>query len=285
MSDDGEHAVVVIALLGNPFSPGYARARRRDPASDALAFSSMNVAIYSRRSSRWSLVEQCVRERQRTANSVEIGSSTMGWKGDHLEITIATRSTPLGLPLRGRLTLHPEVRTERRVALDDAGDHDWWPVAPLSRLEVDFSLPSVRFSGHGYHDANAGAVPLDSTFESWSWGRARTDDGAILTYDVRPVSSADRSHGFRISPAGKVDELQASRKVPLPRTIWGIDRQARIDAGYRPVVVRTLEDGPFYARALVETHLEGRAALMMHETLAAHRLRKRWVRLLTRCRM
>jgi carotenoid 1,2-hydratase len=49
--------------------------------------------------------------------------------------------------------------------------------------------------------------------------------------------------------------------------------------------VRTLEDGPFYARALIETQVEGRPVVAMHETLAAHRLRRGIVRILTEFRM
>jgi carotenoid 1,2-hydratase len=64
-----------------------------------------------------------------------------------------------------------------------------------------------------------------------------------------------------------------------------LERQVRADEGQRPRLVRSLEDGPFYARALVETRLAGLPALAMHETLAAERLRRGWVRFLTAFRM
>lgn len=76
MSDDGASAIVIIALLGNPFSPAYARARDRGPAS-ALAYSSMNVALYGKRASAWALHERPIDEGARAAHGVTIGASSM----------------------------------------------------------------------------------------------------------------------------------------------------------------------------------------------------------------
>src|SRR5579862_5842266 len=76
LSDDGESAVVVIAMLGNPFSPRYARARERGPA-DPLGFCAMNVALYGR-APAWALRERKL-EAGATPQGVAIGGSTMAW--------------------------------------------------------------------------------------------------------------------------------------------------------------------------------------------------------------
>ncbi len=284
MSDDGASAVVVIALLGNPFSPAYARARQLG-AANALGFCAMNVALYARGASGWALRERRVAVAQRAADGVAIGASTMRWDGDRLAIDLDERTTPFGRPVRGTIVLHPEAHTGLDLPVDERGDHRWWPVAPLARIEVNLPQPGVRFSGHGYHDANAGTSPLESTFESWNWSRARAEGAALLTYDLACSSGAERSLALRVSPRGEIDDLERSRKAPLARTIWALERHAHADRGHGARVVRTLEDGPFYARALVETRLGGRPVLAMHEALAPHRLRRAWVRLLAGARI
>jgi carotenoid 1,2-hydratase len=45
-------------------------------------------------------------------------------------------------------------------------------------------------------------------------------------------------------------------------------------------VVRTLDDGPCYARSLVRTRVLGRDVTAMHEVLSGDRLRRAWVRFL-----
>jgi carotenoid 1,2-hydratase len=245
----------------------------------------MNVALYSRGASAWALEERRVPDVARAADHLTIGASTMRWDAGGLRAEIDERSTPFGRPVRGRVLLHPQSETKLELAVDEAGEHRWWPVAPLARIEVKFSEPKLCFSGHGYHDANAGAAALEDTFENWNWSRARAQSGALLTYDVDCASGARRSLAFRVSPGGEVRDVVRVHSAPLPRTVWGLERRARVDDGQAGRVVRTLEDGPFYARSLVDTQLGGHRVLAMHETLAAHRLRRRWVRALVSCRM
>lgn len=277
----------MIALIGNPFSPDYARARREGPA-DALSFCSMNVALYGAAKSAWALDERPIGARAREENSVSIGRSQLGWEGDRLVATLdesTTPLTPISRPIRGKIVLHPEVQTGLSLQIDQHGQHRWWPVAPLARIEVDLPQPGVRFSGHGYYDANAGAVPVESTFDRWSWSRARAADGAIMTYDVADTTGAARTLAFRVSSRGEVEDIGPVWSTSLRPTLWGLSRTACVDFGERGTVARSLEDGPFYSRALIETRLDGQRVQAMHESLAAHRLRQRWVQSLVKYRM
>ena len=52
-----------------------------------------------------------------------------------------------------------------------------------------------------------------------------------------------------------------------------------------PSIRQSLEDGPFYARALVSARQDGQAVVAMHEVLDATRLSQSWVRFLTPFRM
>lgn len=286
MSDDGEVALVVIALVGNPFSPDYARARARGPAV-ASSYASMNVALYARGSSWFSLRERALTGRDRGAHGITIGGSTMRWERDALVVDIDERTTPFGRPVRGSLLLRPEGSAgARAVTLDRAGQHRWWPVAPRARVEVELDEPKLRFRGHGYHDANAGAIPLEASFDTWSWARARTSRGAVVTYDVREKDGFERSLATRIAANGDASSVVVPYTSPLPSTFWGIRRHARIDRrDTAPTLGRALEDGPFYARALVHTWLDGERVTAMHEVLSASRLARSWVRFLTGFRM
>jgi carotenoid 1,2-hydratase len=183
------------------------------------------------------------------------------------------------------VVLRPEVGCDAELTLDRAGAHRWWPAVPVGRIEVALEEPSLRFHGHGYHDANAGDVPLESTFDTWCWSRAQSGGDALLSYDVREADGAERAVAFRVGASGEMRALEQTWPAPLPRTRWGLERSACADRDHAARVVRSLEDGPFYARALVETRLEGREVTAMHEVLAAERLRRRWVRFLTGFRM
>ncbi|MEM9196157.1 MAG: carotenoid 1,2-hydratase [Myxococcota bacterium] len=275
-------------MIGNPFSPGYAKARRRGIA-DALHFSAMNVAVYRRkRRAVWALDEQPIRRTGRGACGLAIGRSTMRWEDERLVVNLDERTTPLGSPfrwpLRGRVVLSPEAAPGLDLAIDANGVHRWWPIAPRARVQVELTRPAVRFSGHGYHDANAGAGPLEDSFRRWSWSRARTSKGAILTYDVTPQEGVGESHAFSVRD-DQVTPLEGAGPVSLGRSRWNLPRIARVDDGHRAGIVRRLEDGPFYNRSLIETRLGGQPLLAMHETLDAERLRRRWVQFCVGYRM
>jgi len=181
--------------------------------------------------------------------------------------------------------LRPEAAAGGPLPLDAPGEHLWWPVAPLARIEVDLAEPALRFAGTGYHDANAGAGPLEQTFHRWSWARARTERRALVTYDVVERGGATRALGIEVDERSSATPLRGLAPAPLPATAWGLERRVLADRGQPARVVRGLEDGPFYARSLVEARLGGRGVVAVHEQLDADRLTRGWVRFLTRFRM
>lgn len=277
----------MIALVGSPFSPAYARARARGAFASPLSFSALNVAIVGRGVKLWSLTERAIREGDRSSDGVAIGRSTMAWKNDALVVSVDERTAPFGRRVRGHITLRPRVRTDLALTLDARGLHQWFPAVPLGDLEVDLDEPRLRFSGHGYHDANVGMEPLDVGFERWSWSRARVADasarhGALLTYDVRDRAGSERSFALDVSGSGETRVREDLERTALPPTLWRLDRSTLAPRQARARVVRSLEDGPFYARALIGT---GGPVVAMHEELSLDRLRRSWVRFLSGFRM
>ena len=123
LSDDGAWSIVLIALLGNPFSPAYARARTKGKGVRALDFCSLNVAIYGPGGTLWALHERPVADANRDARSVEIGKSRVHWEGDALVIEIDEETSPFARPLRGKVRFRPTALEGSALSLDEAGLH------------------------------------------------------------------------------------------------------------------------------------------------------------------
>lgn len=274
-------------MLGSVFSPFYARARAAGRGVDPLDHSALNVALYHPRGKLWSLNERPRAEVRRDASSLTLGASTLRWERDALVVSLVERTTPF-LParvlgserVRGTIRVHPKVRVDEPHALDGEGAHLWWSCAPIARVEVELDEPRIRWSGDGYHDANAGDGPLEDTFSSWDWSRATTPDGSVVLYDAALRGGARPLYGRRITSDGRVEDVEVPKPAGLGRTAWGVARGTRTDHGARAAVRRTLEDTPFYARSVLQTRVLGHDATAMHEALDLERFRKGWVQFL-----
>lgn len=284
MSDDRRSSVVVIALLGNPFSPRYARARETG-AAHALDHSAMNVAVDAPGLSRWALTERPRAAVTRARDHVVIGPSVMRRAADgSIVVDLDERCAPWGTPLRGRITLRPRMALGTTVLLDGAGSHVWSPRIPLGRVDVELTEPRLAFSGNGYLDENAGAAPLESGFSRWSWSRVASDSRVAIAYDVDLRGGGSLSHGLHVDASG-ARRFDGGRLVDLARTRFGLGRSARVEPDAHCRIARTLEDGPFYARSVVETTLGGHSACGVHEVVSLDRFSSRWVRFLLPFRM
>lgn len=285
MSDDGASSVVLIAMLGNVFSPRYYASRARDDGRTALDFCAVNVAVHGPRSSRWAMTERGRSQLTRAEDALAIGRTSLRWERDALVADVDERAAPWGTPVRGRVRFEPAVRTSAAVHLDGGGRHGWYPHAPFGRIEVALEEPRVRFSGAGYFDSNEGLEPLEAAFSSWTWSRFATEDAVAIAYDVELRGGARRARGVRIDRAGAPTPLVAGPQLDLPGTRWGLERKVRGEPGASARLVRTLEDGPFYARTVVATSLGGRPVIGMHEAVSLDRFVAPWVRFLLPFRM
>jgi carotenoid 1,2-hydratase len=274
-------------MLGNVFSPFYARDRAAG-RGDPLAHCTMNVALYGPRGKQWALTERGRSDVHRSADALTLGTSSLRWEGGALVADLNERCAPFPSlrpgRLRGRVRVIPEVSTESMVPIDGAGRHLWWPVAPVARVEVTLDEPSIRWTGHGYHDANAGDEPLESAFSRWDWSRASVDGDAVLLYDTVDRGGRRVERAMRCGAKG-VEAVELPQRAALAHTGWRIDRATRADRGAAPSVARTLEDTPFYARSVVRTRLLGRDTYAMHERVDMDRFTARWVQFLLPFRM
>lgn len=283
LSDDGQCGLTVIAFIGSVFSPYYAWARKRgNGVADPLNHCALNVALYARPGSAaptaWTMTERGSESVQRSASALSIGPSAMTWRGDALHVAIHERTVPWAKAIRGEVRLYPSSqRLSKSYALDAAGRHQWCPIAPCARVEVDLEQPRLSWAGRGYLDSNWGERPLADDFTRWDWSRAALKGRTAVLYD------ATRRDGSALSLAMEFDELGRAKKfsappwVDLPATPWRLaratrsDKPARSDPSTEVRGDQILEDSPFYARSVLRTHLLGEEAVAMHESLSLQR--------------
>lgn len=284
LSDDGCHGLVVIAFIGSVFSPYYAYARRHAP-TEPLEFCAFNIALYGR-PRRWAMTERGARRVRRDVDSLAIGPSALQRTADGLRITLDERCAPFPTALRGVVHLSGVDRPLEAFALDASGDHEWQPIAPLARVDVEFTTPALRWSGHAYLDTNRGQRPLEHSFKGWHWSRTRLPDGrSHLHYDVDALDGSRRIIDLEIDAVTGATPLAGASARALPRSRWGVERRARFSGEEAVEVRRTLEDAPFYARSELGTTIDGMRCTTVHESLSMQRFVAPWVQCMLPFRM
>ena len=285
-SEDGAHALTLIAFVGSVFSPYYAAARRRGNA-DPGNYCAINVALYGKGGKRWALTERDAGATARGLAHFAAGPSALRWTGEWLEIDVDEITVPLPSRLRGRIRVHPLARGPDAIALDPAARHHWQPMFPRARIELEFTRPALRWCGEGYVDGNDGTEPLEAGFRGWHWSRAALSrNRCAVLYDTTLANGDAHSMGIMISDDGATCALEAPALNRLPSThIWRIERRTRSDQGANPRIHHTAEDTPFYARSLLRTTLAGENVTAFHESLSLGRFASRWVQMLLPFRM
>ncbi len=268
LSEDGQEGLTLIAFVGSVFSPYYAWSGRRDPANHCA----LNVALYGSKK-RWAMTERGRGALKRDEGMLSIGPSALHWDGHALTIDIDEVTAPIPSRLRGQVRLYPEAVVNHPIVLDDVGNHCWWPIAPCARVEVDLDRPKLRWSGTGYFDSNRGDTSLESTFRRWDWSRAATPDGTAVLYDLETRGGEACSLAILFDPERGVVDFAPPPPAALPKTLWRVGRGTRADGPSGAKVLKTLEDGPFYARSILETSLLGHRAEAVHESLSLDRFR------------
>ncbi len=260
--------MTVIAFVGAVFSPAYFRSRRVRLDADPEAHCGFNVVVHGR-ADAWALSEWRGRDVARERDALVIGRSRVARDGDGITIDIDERASLWSAAVRGRIRIVPEHGGTSPLALDRDGRHAWWPVAPRARIEVALERPALRFVGRGYHDANAGSSALELAFDGWSWSRMADEHRTVVSYDVRgPDALAPIGLAFDRAGTSPVDGLVARELGP---TRWRLARSTRVEAGARAEIVRTLVDTPFYARSLIETTMDARPMVGVHEVVDLRR--------------
>ena len=292
VSDDRKHAMVIIGMLGNVFSPSYARARKNGKLVDPLNFSTMNVALYElgangKKRTHWALTERGRHEIKRSETRLDIGPSRMQWEDGTLVVHLDEITAPFRTPLRGTVRVTPSAWSNESVAIDAAGKHEWRPYAPKARVSAYFSAPALSFEGEGYLDSNRGECALETSFREWTWSRMTLQDGSVVVAYDCTLTNGERTSDLRHLTAHGVHSLSPTvlETRPLPSLNWGLARGVRADRASSARMLAPLEDGPFYGRALVEATVLGQPAIGTHEVVSLERFDRAWVQFLLPFRM
>ena len=283
LSDDGEYGLTMIAFVGSVFSPYYAWSGRGRPNNHCA----LNVALYGPKKSRWAMTERGESAVERDAEQFRIGPSALEWKDDTLTVRVDEISAPIPMPLKGEIRVRTNGLGDGVFFIDDKAKHRWRPLSPFSRIEVEFDRPDLRWSGHGYFDANDGDEPLEDAFEYWDWSRTILgEDKTAILYNTDMRDGGSRSAALLVDRTGDIRDIDIPPEHRLDTTgIWRIGRRTRSEADAAPRVVKTLEDTPFYSRSVIESRLFGVDRPAIHESLSGARLRQPVVKALLPFRM
>ncbi len=131
---------------------------------------------------------------------------------------------------------------------------------------------------------NAGSEPLEEGFQDWTWSRASLSNGAAVVYDATRRQGAPLSMALRFDRSGRFERADPPPQAKLPRTFWRLPRETRSEDG-AAVIVKELEDAPFYSRSTIASRLFGEPALGVHESLSLDRFRNPVVRMMLPFRM
>ncbi|MFN0025275.1 MAG: hypothetical protein ACKVS5_15395 [Parvularculaceae bacterium] len=283
LSPDGDAGLTIIAFIGSVFSPYYAWSGRSSPANHCA----LNVALYAKRGSRWAMTERSRRRVEIAPHRLAIGASALSWSDCELTIAIHEVAAPLPFPVRGVVKLRPQALTAKTFAIDADGKHRWRPLSPRAAIEVAFENPSLEWQGEGYFDSNDGDEPLEDAFQTWNWARLYSPaHDPVILYDTAPRSGPLRRIAIEIGDNGAiVDRPSPELHRAAPAPIFRMERLIGAERGAAPVIVRTLEDAPFYSRSIVETKIDGVTRHGFHESLSGDRLRSPLVRAMLPFRM
>jgi carotenoid 1,2-hydratase len=292
LSDDGTTLLVLIAMLGNVFSPAYLAARTRASRGarlpDPLDYCTINIALYTKNKNHWVLTESLASDVTRSDHRLQIGNSQVLRDGQTLTFQLNEREAPFGQPLIGSVRVQLPALVGKRRALTASGRHTWQPVAPLARAEVRLEAPACTFSGHAYVDTNAGTEPLEAGFQAWSWSRALLASGkSLLSYHCVDRDAVTSLLHIELAPDGTARDSTSGTlsEQALGTTKFGLPRFAYTDARALVTGIQTLESSPFYARSRFRTTLMGEAATVVHEQLSLTRFVAPWVQFLLPFRM
>jgi len=237
----GDTTAVFILMVGSVFSARYAARRDARP----LQHCAVNFALY-RHGVRQSWVLSEYAGAASDGRSLHIGNSRLCYQPDgSVDFFVRARGAPFGSLTKAALTLRPDGPGLPHQALVPGLSHRWAPVVPRARATLRLPLLGEVLEGVGYHDSNAGDVPLGTDLPGWNWARVHTQAATYVHYQLADAQALVLS----ATEAEAHLDRQPASPGPAVRTGWGLSVPSALQAGpVRLVAPRLLESSPFYAR-------------------------------------
>lgn len=272
--------MTIIVFVGSVFSTYYAVDRWRKHGNP-LRHCAVNVSVWQKNRYLWAFTERGQKAVARSPERIDIGPSNLSWDGNEFRVELSEWAWPIPRRVQGQIRIIPTGLGSRSILLDGAGWHRWRPIAPHATVEVQLDRPFMRWTGHGYVDQNTGMEPLEDTFSSWTWSRARLQRETAIFYDLERRKEGGLSVAMRARSDGSIEEMHEPPPIAVcSPTRWQLARSTRADDGRPPQLLRTMEDGPFYARSLWQSQVLGETATVLQESLDLDRLGRPWSRVM-----
>lgn len=284
LSDDGQHGLTIIAFVGSVFSPYYAAARRRGAANPENHVA-LNVALYGPRAHKWAMTERGEAGLRRSQEALAIGPSIVGWDSSKLRIGIREWAVPLPARIEGDVEIRPESQPTGIHRLDVAGRHLWCPISPLARASVRLRRPNLSWEGMAYVDSNIGAEPLADAFCDWSWSRSIESARTRIFYDLVRRDGTTHALALSYERGNNPRPIESPAQTRMGLSRWRLPLEVRSEKGDAVRKVKSWEDGPFYARSLIEHQIDGKRELSVHERLSLERFERPWIQAMLPFRM
>ena len=269
LSDDGEWTLVIIFLLGNPFS-SYYRLAAFGSDIDPVAHNGMLIALHRGPMLHHYLFARYPREEAvgdpSTAPYLSLGPNQLQLLPDGSLRAVVNEENGNRRRIHAEVTVEAAIAGFERKTETNPNDTHWWlPAIPSGRASVNIAIQSssgaggverISFKGSGYHDHNWGTLPFDKTLQSWTWARADFGNGnSAIAYWNETPDSGRTCLLLRFAP-GSPAVVHASASIRVIK--WGVTRFAvrfperfivtggdttiKFVAGYK------LENVPFYIR-------------------------------------
>ncbi len=227
------------------------------------------MALYGPKA-RWAMTEHPRGAVKRDRASLSIAASHVEWTGDALRIHIEEQDkrlfNPWQRPVRGVVTVYPDMINRTGFALDADNAHIWHCLSPRARVEVKMDEPGLSWTGGGYLDHNRGSESLEEGFRHWHWSRAHIGREAVVCYEGTRRDNSRFASALRFDASGSPEQIDLPMVAPLSNSRWMVKRQTRADKG-RARVLKTWEDSPFYSRSTISSHLFGEKVVAVQESL------------------
>lgn len=286
--DENGDGAVIIWSYGLPFLPGYLSAARKGRGEPARDRPSLNIAIYRGGERAFYLLQEYGRggASMDEQGNFRFGSTRIDRVGDgQVRLRFDTAVPRSRDRLRGELLVEgpPAVLAEGQQPSEGL-EHRWCPVLGPSHVRGELTVGSERFGfdAPAYHDRNEGTQRFDDLgIDHWSWGRLVHPERTAVWYLCYAKVGPPVAWGAEFLSDGTariVDGLEASldgpRKGPFGMTTWAqvTLTSSNGETWLRAQVGNRVDDGPFYARTVVDVEAGDRSGPGLAEWIVPDRI-------------
>jgi hypothetical protein len=286
--DERGDGLVLIWSWGLPFLPGYLSGARRGEGEPARARPSLNVSVYRGGRRAFYLLQTYAEAEAEMdgAGGFRFGATHIRQdRPGQVRVELDCAVPRSADRLRGVVEVAgPPARLAPDLQPSPDPSHRWTPVLGPAWLEAHLTAGPERFAvaAPAYHDRNEGTRRFDDLgIDHWIWGRRARPEGTAIWYLTFAKAGPPVAWGAELRADGEVrlapelePVLEAPRRGPFGVRIWDRVRLTQ-PSGADWLVARSgprVDDGPFYARTLMDVTSGGDEGVGLGEWIVPDRI-------------